>query len=102
MSLLAETMRSAIGSVDELDLYLAGRAIAMHPAIRDRLIAPARLAMRIPRSFAARIDWSDPGDPLLAQVLPVRDELHVAQYEREDPIGDDSHSPTPGIVHRYP
>ncbi len=43
-----------------------------------------------------------PGDPIARQFLPDAAELDVRPEERADPIGDDAHSPVPGIVHRYP
>ncbi len=36
------------------------------------------------------------------QFVPAADELVVSSAERADPIGDHSHSPVRGIVHRYP
>jgi lysine 2,3-aminomutase len=42
------------------------------------------------------------GEPLARQFLPTVRELETEPGEREDPIGDDAHSPVPGIVHRYP
>lgn len=43
-----------------------------------------------------------PGDPIARQFLPDPAELHIRPEELADPIGDDAHSPVPGIVHRYP
>jgi lysine 2,3-aminomutase len=42
------------------------------------------------------------GDPIAAQFVPTAAELNVAGGELHDPIGDEPHSPIPGIVHRYP
>ncbi len=41
-------------------------------------------------------------DPIARQFLPDLNELDVRPEERADPIGDEAHSPLPGIVHRYP
>jgi lysine 2,3-aminomutase len=41
-------------------------------------------------------------DPLALQFLPDALEKNSLAYESADPIGDDAHSPVPGIVHRYP
>jgi lysine 2,3-aminomutase len=41
-------------------------------------------------------------DPLVRQFLPDDRELHALPHESADPIGDNSHSPVKGIVHRYP
>src|SRR5690606_22591110 len=45
---------------------------------------------------------NDPNDPMARQFVPDPRELVTTQEEREDPIGDLSHSPVTGIVHRYP
>lgn len=41
-------------------------------------------------------------DPIARQFLPAVSELDTRPEERADPIGDEAHSPLPGIVHRYP
>jgi len=41
-------------------------------------------------------------DPIAAQFVPTAAELNVSEEEMHDPIGDEPHSPMPGIVHRYP
>jgi len=35
-------------------------------------------------------------------VIPRVEETHTAAWEMSDPCGEDSHSPVPGLVHRYP
>jgi lysine 2,3-aminomutase len=35
-------------------------------------------------------------------VLPAIDETFTSPWEMTDPCGEDSHSPVPGLVHRYP
>ncbi len=40
-------------------------------------------------------------DPIRRQFVPTGEELVVAREELGDPIGDDTHSPVKGIVHRY-
>ena len=52
--------------------------------------------------MAGLIDPDDPGDPIARQFLPTEAELLRLPQERDDPIGDDVHSPLEGIVHRYP
>ena len=34
--------------------------------------------------------------------MPRIEETHTASWEMSDPCGEDSHSPVPGLVHRYP
>ncbi|MPZ57997.1 MAG: lysine-2,3-aminomutase-like protein [Rhizobiales bacterium] len=62
----------------------------------------ARYAVAITPAMADLIDPADPADPVARQFVPDGSELTVAPEERPDPIGDDSHSPVEGIVHRYP
>ncbi len=58
--------------------------------------------MRVPASYARRIRRHDPHDPLLRQVLPLRDERALAppDYTR-DPVGDLHAELTPGVLHKY-
>ena len=62
----------------------------------------AAYATAITPALAALIDRSDPADPIARQFVPTADELHVRPEELPDPIGDVTHEPVPGIVHRYP
>ncbi len=61
----------------------------------------ARYAIAITPDMAALIDRNDPADPIARQFVPSADELTVLPQESGDPIGDEKHSPVPGVVHRY-
>ena len=41
-------------------------------------------------------------DPIYRQYVPHTDELNFRADELADPIGDKTHSPVKGIIHRYP
>lgn len=60
-----------------------------------------RYAIAITPAMAALIDTSDPDDPIARQFVPDKRELDALPQELNDPIGDEAHSPVPGIVHRY-
>jgi lysine 2,3-aminomutase len=62
----------------------------------------AQYAVALTPALAELIDAADPEDPIGRQFLPDPRELITAPEESADPIGDDVHSPAPGIVHRYP
>ncbi|HEV2562503.1 MAG TPA: lysine-2,3-aminomutase-like protein [Rhizomicrobium sp.] len=62
----------------------------------------ARYAVAITPDMAALIDETDPNDPIARQFVPSEAELITTPEELSDPIGDEKHSPVPGIVHRYP
>jgi lysine 2,3-aminomutase len=66
-----------------------------------RLVA-GRFSVAITDDMVALIDRGDPDDPIAAQFVPDIAELNESPEDRTDPIGDERHSPVPGIVHRYP
>jgi lysine 2,3-aminomutase len=70
---------------------------------RAALLAPvaARYAIAISETLARLIDSADPRDPIARQFIPSEAELIATPEERADPIGDEAHSPVPGIVHRH-
>ena len=59
----------------------------------------ARYAVALTPAVQALIETPD--DPVGRQFIPHKDELRTLPHERADPIGDATHSPVPGIVHRY-
>jgi lysine 2,3-aminomutase len=61
-----------------------------------------RLAMAITPYFFSLIDRDDANCPIRKQAIPRIEELTVSSEEMVDPCGEDSHSPVPGLVHRYP
>src|SRR5215472_15989766 len=80
--------------------------------VEAQLIKPERLAalknvashyaVAITPAVVDLIDTADPHDPIALQFVPDERELESHQEESADPIGDDAHSPVPGVVHRYP
>ena len=60
-----------------------------------------RYAVSITQDVAALIDAGDPNDPIAQQFVPDARELATAPEELADPIGDHTHEPVKGIVHRY-
>jgi lysine 2,3-aminomutase len=61
-----------------------------------------KYAVAVSPMVTALIDPADPRDPIARQFLPDIAELIETEAERGDPIGDATHSPVPGIVHRHP
>src|SRR5690349_854561 len=64
--------------------------------------ANQKLALAITPYFFNLIDPADENCPIRRQVIPRVEETHTASWEMTDPCGEDSHSPVPGLVHRYP
>src|SRR6266850_444144 len=65
-------------------------------------LANHKLAMAITPYFFNLIDPADKNCPIRWQVIPRVEETNTAPWEMSDPCGEDSHSPVPGLVHRYP
>ena len=76
--------------------------LAPASALADLEKVAARYAIAVTPDIAALIDPDDPDDPIARQFIPDAAELVEQPGENADPIGDDAHSPVPGIVHRYP
>ena len=66
------------------------------------LAGQSKLALAITPYFFNLIDPDDPECPIRRQVVPRIEETRTASWELSDPVGEDSHSPVPGLVHRYP
>ncbi|MFQ6240148.1 lysine-2,3-aminomutase-like protein [Sinorhizobium meliloti] len=62
----------------------------------------SRYAVAISPAIARLVNRDDPNDPIARQFVPDMAELTLMPEERADPIGDGTHSPVAGIVHRYP
>jgi lysine 2,3-aminomutase len=62
----------------------------------------ARYALSLTANVVDLIDRTDARDPIARQYLPDPAELAAQAQELADPIGDDTHSPVEGVVHRYP
>ena len=65
-------------------------------------LANTKLALAITPYFFNLIDSADENCPIRLQVIPKLAETQTASWEMSDPCGEDSHSPVPGLVHRYP
>ena len=82
------------------DLINAGLVSADRRAELEKVAA--RYAVSVSSEMARLIDPADPHDPIATQFVPSTAELDSSPEERVDPIGDDTHSPVAGVVHRYP
>ena len=61
-----------------------------------------RLALAVTPYFASLMDPFNPNCPIRRQAIPRIEEIHLSKNEMVDPLGEDKHSPVPGLVHRYP
>lgn len=92
-------------------LQLAEAFTAIEDLCRYLQLSPADLPvsataakgfpLRVPLSFAACMEKGNPHDPLLRQVLPVKDEMSVYQGFSNDPVGDIPAAARSGVLHKY-
>lgn len=57
-------------------------------------------AMRVPRPFIAKMEKGNPNDPLLLQVLPLKQEFLVHPDYSKDPL-EEQETPVKGLLHKY-
>jgi lysine 2,3-aminomutase len=95
----AEPARAGKTLQSVADLAAAG-LIAPEQARALRAVEQ-RYSVAVTAEITALIDPADPTDPIAKQFLPDLQELVTTAAERADPIGDEAHSPLPGLVHRY-
>ncbi|MDA3874047.1 MAG: KamA family radical SAM protein, partial [Kiritimatiellae bacterium] len=60
------------------------------------------LPLGITPYYAALLDPTDSDQPLRRTKIPRMEEFEVSGDECADPLGEDAHSPVPGLVHTYP
>ena len=81
---------------------LVEAGLAGHERLDELRAVARRYAIAVTPAMADLIDPADPADPIARQFVPDAAELDTRPDELADPIGDDAHSPLPGLVHRYP
>jgi len=91
-------LRNRITSITQLE-----NIISLSDNERQALLFHgSTLPMAMTPYYASLISPDNPMDPLRRTMVPVTNELEISAGEAHDPLGEDGHSPVPGIVHRYP
>ncbi len=77
--------------------------LELSEAEREGLVSGgSMLPVGVTPYYMSLLDRHDALNPLRKTVVPVRDEFIRTPGEADDPLGEDGHSPVPGLVHRYP
>jgi len=92
-------LKNRITSLEQLERLMPTLTPEEHAGT---ILSNTKLAMAITPYFFNLIDPADENCPIRRQVIPRIEETHTASWEMSDPCGEDSHSPVPGLVHRYP
>jgi EF-P beta-lysylation protein EpmB len=92
-----QQLAEAFTDIKKLCAYL-NLSVEQLPVSQD---AAGTFALKVPRSFAEAIEKGNPGDPLLRQVLPVRDEMRAFPGYSDNPVGDLEAAQEAGVLHKY-
>lgn len=92
-----QSLREAVRDVDQL-LALVGLADS---PLAARVCRDQPFPLRVPLPFVQRMDRGNPDDPLLRQVLPLKDENDTRVGYVTDPLQESRYNPVPGIIHKY-
>lgn len=91
-------LRNRINSLNDLEEHIN----LTHEERTGIILSGNRLAMSITPHFMNLVDKDDPNCPIRRQIIPRMEESLDDPLEMDDPCGEDSHMPVPGLVHRYP
>jgi lysine 2,3-aminomutase len=78
------------------------QVVRLTPEEEEGVRAQHRFRLDITPYFACLIDPDDPSCPIRRQVIPTARELVGFEAAMVDSLGEEAHSPVPGLVHRYP
>lgn len=92
-------LKNRVSSLEQLEELMPSLVPEERAGAR---LAKSKLAMSVPPYFFNLVDQEDEHCPIRTQVVPRVEETRTAAWEMSDPCGEDSHSPVPGLVHRYP
>ena len=87
----------AFSNLDSLCQYLQISTADLPISIQ----ATKDFPFRVPKSFASCMEKGNPNDPLLRQVLPVKDEQKIYPGFSHDPVGDLDAVSEIGVLHKY-
>lgn len=79
------------------------QVVSLSDRERDALVrGGTMLPVGVTPYYMSLVDAHDPQQPLRKTVIPTTSEFERSLGEADDPLGEDGHSPVPGLVHRYP
>jgi len=90
-------LRNRITQASQLE-----RIIRLSDDERAAILGERGLPLSITPYYASLLDARDPAQPIRRTVVPTCGEHLRSPGEQQDPLGEESHSPVPGLVHRYP
>jgi EF-P beta-lysylation protein EpmB len=86
-----------VSSIDDLLIQLGLNADDLSATEQAAIDFP----IKVPQPFVQLMEYGNPNDPLLKQVLPISSELAIDSNFSTDPVDESNYNPVPGIVHKY-
>jgi len=68
---------------------------------KNLLTSPSEFPLRVPGEFVERMEKGNINDPLLKQILPIKDENIITPGFINDPVGDVDSMTETGVIHKY-
>ena len=91
-------LRHRIRTLEQIERFLVLTDDERQAILRRGAMLPAAVTPYYMSLLAA----GDPEQPLRRSIVPTTAEFLRGAGEADDPLGEDDHSPVPGLVHRYP
>lgn len=91
-----ESLRRAVRSVGQLL-----EQVGLSPEELPELDLAPSFPLLVPREYVRRMEYSNPRDPLLLQVLPLARENQEVEGFNQDAVGDSLSARLPGVLHKY-
>ena len=92
-----EQLAGAVTSPEQL-LSMLGLNLKLLSAA---LKASQHFSLRVPLSYIRRMEYGNPEDPLLKQILPLGAECDDVEGYGLDPLAEQSQNPVDGVIHKY-
>ncbi|WP_353572017.1 EF-P beta-lysylation protein EpmB [Candidatus Albibeggiatoa sp. nov. BB20] len=67
----------------------------------NKLLLQPKFPLYVPQPYFDKMTKNDPNDPLLRQILVLKQELIEIEPFSHDPVGDNAAQKIPGILHKY-
>lgn len=91
-----QELAEGFNNIDELCEFLN-----ISSADKSLISYSSHFPLRVPREFVSRMEKANINDPLLKQILPIKDENITAPGFTDDPVGDINSMTETGVIHKY-
>jgi len=90
--LLQQSIRNPQQLIQQLELP---------PDFINKVLLQAQFPLHVPQPYFNKISKGNPNDPLLRQVLTLKQELIQTEQFNHDPVGDNAAQKIQGVLHKY-